>query len=641
MTKFLFDIRVWLIVAATAFFAGCINDDAMCDDPNGDEDAPVGLYIRFRMNLNVDKAPGTPRSASARADGAAPDVLTSGTSKENAVNTVGLLVYDAETDRLIDVVFLTEAQVNQLNSISGSTDDGVCVAVFAEMGQKVRIYAAVNMPDRMRNRFIIGSGRDISVPSVPPASDQGVYQSEYWTVVNEFVPGSDGKQSTLQTLEKGGIPMTGQFRFGTDASGMTDEITITGQHTTEETALAAVADVSRLVAKIHVLAQPADAFAPDTEPYVVANIVKDGSTLGRLGWIRLGNVHYMPNGVNRSTYILPQANTSTQPKSKFMDLNMDLESCLSGNKFVNWSSDYVYLEGPELNAANANSVMEVAEIYEDERFNATSSSGENRYFKGMYCPENYFDIPANKGPFEKAEIAIPMVTTVSISAKLTPCVLLVESDFKTAMDAFVKEFKDNTEKFRLEYQLAVVDFTDVDAAYWEGIKNKFTGLSTNHGCLEYTAADEKEARFIINSSIKMSKMWTNDPNASGASGKYSDGTFYVYDQQFDGASYEGSRYLCLTAGAVNKADGENIAVKARSVPHINGWGYYYTYIDNDGTSATKTPYTASQVTRNTYYLITVGNFGVPGGTVTSPDYIKVNTDKVEWDYAGRGDINLH
>ncbi len=77
------------------------------------------------------------------------------------------------------------------------------------------------------------------------------------------------------------------------------------------------------------------------------------------------------------------------------------------------------------------------------------------------------------------------------------------------------------------------------------------------------------------------------------------------------------------------------------MPHIGGWGYYYTYLDQLQTAQNRTPYTASQVTRNTYYLITVGNFGVPGGSTSQPEYIRVNTEPVGWDYEGKSDIDLH
>ena len=78
------------------------------------------------------------------------------------------------------------------------------------------------------------------------------------------------------------------------------------------------------------------------------------------------------------------------------------------------------------------------------------------------------------------------------------------------------------------------------------------------------------------------------------------------------------------------------------MPHIGGWGYYYTYLDEFGAPHEgRTPYTASQVTRNTYYLITVEKFGVPGGSTSRPEYIRVNTEPVVWDYEGKGDIDLH
>ncbi len=634
MKGLLFDIlRVLLMVAATVLIAGCGEDDLRGVSIN-DDDTRSNLYIRFRMNLDVDKTSGS-RNPAATRDGT-PQEETPGTQNENSVNTVDLLVYDADSDKLMDVIFLNESETREISS-----PEGVCVPLFAKMGQRVRIYAAVNMTESMRSRFIIGSGRDVSYSSVDD-------DNSYLTVMNKFVPDSDGKQTTLETLEKGGIPMTGQFRLGDTGAG-DDVITITGSHYTENSALSVMANVSRLVAKIHVLATPVDAGTPG---YARALRSSSETPSDRtdpanwIGWIRLERVRYMPNGINRSTYILPQENLLADAPSGFRDLNMNLESYVSAGEFAVqlWSGDYVYLEGMRLHSANANSVMEFAEAYDERRLALTSGSSDpDRYVRGMYCPENYFDMPADETLFSKAGSVIPMITSVVISARLTPRVLLVESGFKNAMNEFVSDYELNKGNFKLKYQLTDDDFTDADARYWKDtLCERFDNLATDHGCLEFVAANEKEALYIINSSLKMRGLWSSDPLAY-ESGKFSDGTFYVYDQKYDGVTYAGQRYLCLTAGAVSEADGEYVAVRARSVPHIGGWGYYYSYIDNNGTTDEngRTPYTASQVTRNTYYIVIVNNFGTPGGTVSSPEYIKVNTDKVGWDYAGKGDINLH
>lgn len=628
--------KIWILLslAMMMLFAGC-SDDVLREDLPEEEKPAGNVYIRLQMNLNSNGPAGS-RATSRAGDGSI-DPETPGTSKENAVNTVDILVFDATTNELTDVVFLDETQITQITS-----DIGIVVPIFAKQGQKVKIYAAVNMTAAMRQFFTLGStGTNFTLSSTGKS---------YWDVINEFVPGSNGKQAILEGNPNGGIPMTGQFKVESVSDGDTDNTTGSGDitikvHTTKDNPLSVKADVSRIVAKVHVLAKS------DDDKYVNATY---SNTTDRIGWITLEDVRYIPNGTNKSSYIFPQEENNT-----LKDKNMDLEHYLVGGK-INaqlWGTDYVFLDGKAVHKANIDSYTGVAEQYNEDKLEITSTTEDpnepNRYYKGMYCLENYFDIPSNRTLFDDYEDVIPMITHVSIAARMTPCEILVESDFETKMTDFVNLYENYLDIFRLTYGLNENDFNDDDKDLWKNtIKDIVTkGIIEEHGfnkissmSFDKTVKDEDKIsyiRHILNWSLMINNVWSNDPSKFDG-GRYSDGTFYVYDQKFDDDTYTGSRYLYLTVGAVSSASDENIHIKARSVPHIGGWGYYYTYIDNDGSPQNgKTPYTASQVTRNTYYIITVENFGYPGGSITNPEYIKVNTRPVGWDYAGKGNINLH
>lgn len=626
--------KIWILLslAMMMLFAGC-SDDVLREDPPKEEKPAGNVYIRLQMNLNSNGPAGS-RAASRAGEGSTDNKTTPHTKREKAVNSVDILVFDATTDELTDIVFLDETQIGQIME-----PNHLVVPIFAKQGQTVKIYAAVNMTAAMRQFFTLGStGTDFSLSSTG---------NSYWDVINEFVPGSNGKQETFEANDNGCIPMTGQFKVESVSADDTDkvgsgEITIKG-HTTKDDPLSVKADVSRIVAKVHVLAKT------DTDGYVTATDSKQNNA--RIGWITLEDVRYIPNGTNKSSYIFPQEENNT-----LNDKNMNLEHYLVGGK-INaqlWGTDYVFLDGKAVHKANIDSYMGVAEQYNGEKLNITSTTKDpnepNRYFKGMYCLENYFDIPSNRILFDEYEDVIPMITHVSIAARMTPCEILVESNFETKMTDFVKQYEDNSEEFRLTYGLNENDFNDNDKNLWNNtIKDIVTkGIDEEHGfkkiSFDETVEEEKKIcyiRHILNWSLMINNVWSSDPSKFDDD-RYSDGTFYVYDQKFDGDTYTGSRYLYLTVGAVSSASDENIHIKARSVPHIGGWGYYYTYIDNDGSTQNgKTPYTASQVTRNTYYIITVENFGYPGGSITNPEYIKVNTRPVGWDYVGKGNINLH
>jgi len=625
--------KIWILLslAMMMLFAGCSDDVLREDLP--EEEKPVGnVYIRLQMNLNSDGSGGS-RTASRAGEGST-DLETPGTTKENAVNTVDILVFDAKTDKLTDVVFLDKNQITQITSAGG-----IVVPIFAKQGQTVKIYAAVNMTVTMRQFFTLGStGTTFSLSSTG---------NSYWDVINEFVPSSNGKQATLEATDNGGIPMTGQFKVESLSVGDTynsigsGDITIKG-HTTKDEPLNVKADVSRIVAKVHVLAKV------DDNGYVIST---DSRTNDRIGWINLFDVRYIPNGTNKSSYVFQQEENNT-----LKDKNMDLEHYLVGGK-INaqlWGTDYVFHDGKAIHEANIDSYMANAEEYDCDKLKYTGITNDPndsyRYYNGMYCLENYFDIPHNRTLFDECDDVIPMITHVSIAAKMTPCEILVESDFVKNMDAFVNSYEEHSETFRQMYGLDEKDFTSNDKELWNNkIKEivekgsreqEFLKISSK--LFEGTETDKiSYIRNILNWSLMINKVWSNNPSKFD-DGRYSDGTFYVYDRKFDDDTYTGSRYLYLTVGAVSSASDENIHIKARSVPHIGGWGYYYTYIDNDGSTQNgKTPYTASQVTRNTYYIITVNNFGYPGGSITNPEYIKVNTKPVGWDYAGKGNINLH
>ena len=661
MAKYWFNIWILGILVAVACFAGC-NEDTIREDFPEKEEITGNVYIRFRMNLSGNGIPGGTRAG----DGTIPKDETPGADKENAVNTIDLLVYDAESDKLTDIVPVGAEQIEQFKK---NPDYNFYVSVYAGKGQKVKIYAAVNMTERMRQQFNFSrSGNAVSLSSA---------HNDYRDVIEEFVPGSAGKQEMLENCNGGCIPMTGQFVID-DIGG---EIEITEGHATKEDALQVKADVSRIVAKIHVLATMTEEFTLSTGEKVKYAHAEDKTSNSEqpsgeatedytnwIGWIRLKDVRYMPNAVNKSTYLFPQANNK-EGLCPWKDLNMDLESYVVGGQDIDmgfdtpaWAKDYVFYNGVSLHKENISAAghLAQAEAYDETRYDKTVNepySGD-RYTKGMYCPENYFDTPTTHGDaFGNYEEALPMVTHVSIAARLTPRRIVIVKDYANKMDAFVKGYKDKKEEFLGQYGLTTGDFTDEDVNRWEEIKKSYDAEGRKYfsGTDNLYREDfriiktdsDADAADIINWSLKINKLWSRNA-ADFENGKYPDGTFYVYNVKYDNLQVAPSAidwkqgYLYLTAGAVATATTGNIDIKTYSVPHLGGWGYYFTYLDQLGqTQNGKTPYTASQVTRNTYYLITVGNFGMPGGSISRPEYIRVNTEAVGWDYAGRGEINLH
>lgn len=659
----MFPVRIPFALAAivglaAACLAGCSRDDLgemphQVETPGG-ELSPGTVYIRFQMNL--DKV-GIP--ADTRAEAAVPTEIF-GSSRENAINTLDLLVYDAETDDLKSIIPVGKERIAQINS-SGS----VCLPILVNEElklKKVHIYAAANLTQKMRELLTPGLSSKYFFVST---------QNDYWKVIDEFVPGCVGRQELLES-SGGSIPMTGQFKTDTDKSG---DIEFTDAYTSEATALHVSADLCRMVAKVHVTAKATpytlsdgqNVSYVDTEDKTAATVADPAEDYSNwIGWIRLANVRYMPNGVNKSTYLFPQP-TGRSGYPLWQDRNMDLESYVSGGQFnaPRWTRDFCFCNVLALHRENATSAHRLAQVeaYDDERL---PGGTKEPYTRGMYCTENYFDRPTsatadlfNRFENRKSGDAIPMVTSVYVAAKLTPRNIVIVADYQTRMEAFVDEFRNTPDEFREKYGLIESDFTHEDEVLWTVLKERYKEYFTGDAALYrgsfriIRTLSEKDAAAIINWSLMSNGLWSGDDSVF-ENGKYPAATFYVYDTDYDlsqGLDEQWTQqYLYLTAGAVASATDANMRIKTYSVPHLGGWGYYYTYLNQTGESYTDTtgeivegraPYTASQVTRNTYYLLTVWNFGVPGGTITRPEYIKVNTVPVDWDYGGRGDIDLH
>ncbi len=639
------------MVALAGCSDGVLRDDLPDDLPGDQEAIGQNVYIRFQMDLNSEGYGGS--RAASRADGDVPPATTPGKANENTVNTVDILIYDKKDDKLVDVVFLDKDQASQMCS-----KEGLIVPVFIEQGKTVRIFAAANMTTKMRRQFMLGqSGTDFSVSST---------ESSYRDVINEFVPGSDGKQATLEA-NGSCIPMSGQFLVESVSAGDTDNTVGSGDvkidgHTTKDNPLTVKAKVGRIVAKVHVLAKTEQFEVSTGEKieYVVAK--KDDSNW--IGWIRLDGVRYILNGTNKSTYIFPQPNAPGRSNS-WKDFNMDLAKYRNGSMFIDYENDFMFYSGISLHRENISATSSFAQVdkFVELTFNNTKagSDTEDRYTVGMYCLENYFDAPDENSADDKfyatRKDAIPMITHLYIAAKLTPRSIVIKGSYQKDMDDFVNKFEDNHEATLKEYGLTKSDFTDADVETWTDIKERYSNSKEGGNPFvddEFIYRDnfriiktqsEADAAALIKWSLMVNELWSGDA-ADFENGKYPASTFYVYDTKYDdkqilGATWD-QRYLYLTAGAVNAATGDNMKIKTYSVPHVGGWGYYYTYLDQLGMTADgKTPYKASQVTRNTYYLVTVNNFGYPGGTITRPEYIKANTTSVGWDYCGKGDINLH
>lgn len=700
MKKILLYIYIAAITVATTLLTGCI-DDPLLDDPT-EESAGAGdvvvpgeegsVYVRLFLQL--------PSDGRSRADGE-PD-RAKATSAENRITSLDVLVFDKETDKIIDIFTLKKGD----EALAGGnfTDGQLTIPLFARVERPLTIRIVVNAPESMRHNMLLDrTSADIRLKA--PGKT-------YRETINAFIPGSDGMQEKLENITDGCLPMTATFA---DSNNNTTITFPKGEHITPGTALDIHANLERMVAKMHVTAKYYKSTHISNMYYVIAtdptvkskrlergkpaeNVIPQDIDNGYeqaspdwLGWIRVNDVRYIPNATNKSTYLFPQPNNAAAD-SRLCDMrdpNMNLDIYGLGGQATDtgddpWDADFVHYNGVALQNDIISAEGEMSHIelylndrhdntYDPTRYNGTPSEAgcapeddKSPYSRGMYCLENYFDKPANDLAGRKE--AIPMVTHLSIAAKLTPRWIVVKDNFADLADEFFADAASpgglEEDKFLEKYNFPKSSATenyDYEYNLWKDMRDRLYYYRLYYDDHKYrtnfrilATDNEEHAKLIIDLSLKGNRLWTPNNNEF-QDGRFPSGTFYVF-KYTDDPNYINNpekaiqpsplykqQYLYLTAGVVAEAQGDDIALKLYSVPHIGGWGYYYTYLDGLGehNSASPMPYTASQVARNTYYLITIDNIGTPGGSVNNPEFIRVNTDAVGWDYAGRGDAELH
>lgn len=644
---------IWILLAVAAALASCSDSPDVPDGPEQPEAVKENVYVRLRIDMGGSGVPGS------RAELEEAPYEHSGSSREKVLTSMDILICDDVDETIYHFVPLAPVQIQKILN-----NETVGINVSVEGWAPVHLYALVNMPDAIRQLFV--PGKKISDINYASAG------SSYVDVINEYVAGSNGLQETLETGGTGSIPMTGQFVD----SETGDANVILAKGTSEDSPLVLNADLSRIVAKVHLLVKWLTAgsagvkYAYALDPKSASGVADGGQTVVDakwLGWIRVDNVRYMPNGTNKSTYVLPHpSSTGGGASPEWDDMNMSLDPYITGSMDFNidfdaqlWARDFVYYNGMDLHRENVsdNCALAKADCFDEETYGNTLNDRDGAYTRGMYCLENYFHEPDARGRFDTYEGSVPMITHLSVAAKLTPRWIVIRKDYYDRMNEFVNRYKywDAT-MFNEEYGLSAGDFGLEDVMRWEEkiavhYKEGLTGSSNyfrdNFRILQLDT--EADAIDIINWSLMSSHLWSGNVN-DFERGKFPPETFYCYDVKHDahaGSEFGGvlweQQYLYLTAGAIAVATDDDADIKTYSVPHPGGWGYYFTYFNDTDSPLVDgaVPYSASQVTRNKYYLTTIGNFGSPGGTITRPEYIKVNTVPVAWNYAGRGDVNLH
>lgn len=329
------------------------------------------------------------------------------------------------------------------------------------------------------------------------------------------------------------------------------------------------------------------------------------------GWIRLENVRYILNVLNRKTYM----DYRTDANGNLLDPNYVMSDWIAkrteglggyGLKDLEaYRREFLYYDTQGMVNLLNTAVQEYEGItvplctgrqatkYDESKLNANDAA--NHYTEGLYCPENMVHWDLKEMTNAEFLSANRFVTTrVMVGAKYTPKhIYVVEGG-----------------------QLVV--------------KNPST---------------EKEAHELLNAGLPANSSAANEGDEAGENPGYDDNylpdTFWRCDES--GNTYDG-QYFTYEAMMKVIADSKETVDFNR---YDGGWGYYYTYIDKEANEAAAAaeknetiPHERWGVKRNHYYILNVQKIEGPGSAYPGNEMMRIHSRLLDWVDKGGSDVEV-
>ena len=363
-------------------------------------------------------------------------------------------------------------------------------------------------------------------------------------------------------------------------SGDRDIVIPTGdgnEDTDEKITIDTSADLVRTVAKVLLTCVPS---SEDGDTYVEVIDAKDnaGNTTDNTGWIKMADVNYMLNVLNRKTYL--DYRIDPDDKNYLIDPNHAMSEMISlreeegGYGITNldeYQRNYLFYDtqdmvemlntsvptykGGERCIVRSATRYDAAKMVVDE---TTNMGNENHYTEGLYCTENTV---YNNMKFDKDadfQSAIRYVTTrVMVGAKYTPKVI------------------------------------------WDGGKEPITNQT------------EEKAKEILDEVEDVDNPLEPVTYPAGTFWRDSEGNYY---------SLKGMKTKLQEAP------------KTDFSRYDGGWGYYYTYIDENAQNGaiSKDTQTRWGIKRNHYYILKVEKIIAPGSPFPGNETMRIHSELVDW-----------
>lgn len=522
-----------------------------------------------------------------------------GTDEENEIHSLYMYIFNSESDNLV-------YRSNITNLIQTKNEYSIKLDID-NIPDKVKIYLAANLT-REQVESIINT-----------KSSYKTTATSYTKAINEFAPYEFMPQFGVTGISPRsiGIAMTGQAVSSTETEFNLHE------YITPDNPLQLKVGLKRVVAKALLTVDAADNSSgngPSIGSLDGVDYAVIASTNDNKGWVRISDIYYFPNGTNKSLYWFEQENNK-DPNSDLTDYisstGTDTELALNTE---NYQNDFVYYNQTE-------QYKLYYAYYQAKKFDV-SIDNSNSYTEGMYFLENTFNIPESYNTqLANYKLALPMVTSISIALRYTPKEIYVEKGLYEKLDegTGMSASERNT-------------WNDMKGSYteWKDFEDNLSSKQVKNIVFD----NEAHAKFVLTMSLKLNKAYISSTDYANqvvegtySGTKFPDNTFFAFTPET--GTDKSFLYHYYTYGARQK-----ITNPILYVPYVGGWAYYYTYLDGTDTNKNPTEYSASQVTRNTYYILKLNTITRLGGSKTDPNNIQVNTTVVPWNKGGSLNVDL-
>lgn len=451
-------------------------------------------------------------------------------------------------------------------------------------------------------------------------------------------------------------------------------------------------ELTRSVAKVHLLYTDTETSGgvDFLKTYKKADETGVTNINGGIGFIRADSLFYTVNSLNREIYLIPkEAAPDKYPKLWYEDPNMDLTSVMQQVDAKTYRYDqgkldaeFVYTppqDYSKLTDAQFYQHFERAEKLDDAKLRRTNSRQGGGYVKGVYALPNGYAKPTVEQTDGNNLLAnnrvnpVRSITHLQVAARLMPRELYVDRATWTSVTDgkntnltdeerdFVEElFRLSTTKdgyfyesvfmsdrgVRLAAGSAKANF-ELDCVHIDfGQRFQVAGETTVVPNTTDTEVDlyRKIERFLA-LCLKVQGAYRN-PGTEWQANFFTPGTYWTVPLPYTDpvTGKQETKYYFITE-RMARTPGTLTGVRNKIVPHVGGWCYFFSYIEDYNVknpedithySDPNMGYVNSQLLRNTYYLPQLNRITVPGNGDDGGTYIEVNTFSIPWVDAGEG-----